>query len=231
MPGRKTSILVVDDDHGMRRLLRRSLELAGYDVVEAADGPTALDSARAKAPDLVLLDVMMPGMDGFEVCQQMRQNSSLPIVMVTARGQDMEKVTGLDLGADDYITKPFGIDELLARVKAVLRRSTLRDEMPQPPFEYDGLHLDFNQHQVIVEGKETNLTSTEYKLLVILVFGRGNVLTQDMLLSKVWGESYTVDAHVLHVNIARLRQKLGDDPANPRYILTKVGVGYCFKKP
>ena len=215
----------------MRRLLRRSLELAGYDIVEASDGHSALEAARVKTPDLVLLDVMMPGMDGYEVCHQLRQTSTMPVVMVTARGQDLEKVTGLDLGADDYITKPFGIDELLARVKAVLRRYTMREEMPQPPFECDNLRLDFNQHKVTVGGREVNLTSTEYKLLTVLVLNRGNVMTQDMLLSKVWGDAYSGDAHVLQVNIARLRQKLCDDPGNPRYILTKVGVGYCLKKP
>jgi DNA-binding response OmpR family regulator len=230
MPGKKPTILVADDDPQLLRLETRNLELEGYAVRSASDGEQALKQIEQQIPDLVLLDVMMPKLDGFTVCQRVREFSAVPIIMVTARGQDQEKVRGLDLGADDYLTKPFNIEELLARVRAVLRRAHLSVNGSatgmQARVSLGDLTIDYAQHLVTKAGEEVPLTPTEYRLLSYLAQNAGRIVTQDRLLEEVWGEEYVGESHMLQVNINRLRRKLEADPVHPRYIQTKVGVGY-----
>ena len=231
MPLKKITVLTADDDPHLLRLVMRNLELEGYEVLTASDGQQALEQIKAHAPDLVLLDVMMPRMDGFTVCQQVRTFSAVPIIMVTARGQEQDKVYGLNLGADDYLTKPFGVDELLARVRAVLRRAqfTASDQASAPPTSTIGeITIDYAQHLVTLAGQEVELTPTEYRILAYLAHNAGHVVTQDLLLEHVWGAEYMGESHILQVNVNRLRHKLEHDPAHPRYILTKVGIGYLI---
>ena len=232
MPAKKTTILAADDDPQLLRLMTRNLQLEGYDVLGASDGELALELIESNPPDLVLLDVMMPKMDGFTVCYRVREFSSVPIIIVTARGQDQDKVRGLDLGADDYLTKPFSVDELLARVRAVLRRSqfTARENAQglRASTATGDLTIDYSQHLVILAGREIALTPTEYRILAYLAQNVGRVVTQDLLLEHVWGSDYLGESHMLQVNINRLRRKLEVDPTQPRYILTKVGIGYSL---
>ncbi len=230
LPSRKALVLVVDDDVYMLRLMQRMLGLEGYRVLTASNGETALNVFDEETPDLLLLDIMMPGMDGHTVCRCIREFSQIPIIMVTARGNDEEKVEGLDAGADDYVTKPFSAKELVARVKAVLRRTTLWDERPEPAFHSNNLVIDFARHRVSLGNREVKLTATEYRLASYLVRNAGRVLTPDQILRKVWGEDYVGEHHLLRVNIARLRQKLEDDPEKPRFIITRTGIGYMFLK-
>lgn len=230
MSARKTTIFIADDDPQMLRLMARNLELEGYATQTATNGQDALTAMENAIPDAVLLDVMMPKMDGFAVCQRVRTFSNVPIIIVTARGQDQDKVRGLDLGADDYLTKPFSVDELLARVRAVLRRAGFRADVPALPstLTIGGLVIDFAQHLVTNEGTELTLTPTEYHLLAYLAQNAGRVLTQQMLLEHVWGSEYSSEHHMLQVNINRLRRKIEPDPAQPHYLLTKSGVGYLL---
>lgn len=231
MPTKKTTIVVADDDPQLLRLVTRNLQLEGYEVLAAADGQQALEQIEARAPDLALLDVMMPKLDGFSVCQRVREFSSLPIIIVTARGQDQDKVKGLDLGADDYLTKPFSVDELLARVRAVLRRSKLGAESAngmQAVTTIGELTVDYAQHRVHLGERELSLTPVEYRLLAYLARNAGRVLTQDLLLEHVWGPEYAGESHLLQVNINRLRRKIEPDASRPTYIQTKVGVGYML---
>lgn len=232
MPAKKTTILAADDDPQLLRLMTRNLQLEGYDVLGASDGQQALELIESNPPDLVLLDVMMPKMDGFTVCYRVREFSSVPIIIVTARGQDQDKVRGLDLGADDYLTKPFSVDELLARVRAVLRRSqfTAREHAQglRASTATGELTVDYSQHLVTLAGREISLTPTEYRILAYLAQNVGHVVTQDLLLDHVWGSEYLGESHMLQVNINRLRRKLEVDPTQPRYILTKVGIGYSL---
>jgi DNA-binding response OmpR family regulator len=233
MPAKKTTILAADDDPQLLRLMTRNLQLEGYEVRTASDGQQALEQIEANPPDLVLLDVMMPRLDGLAVLQRVRAFSAVPIVIVTARGQDQDKVRGLDLGADDYLTKPFNVEELLARVRAVLRRA----QYPVGAEAAAGLQatiglgevvVDLTQHLVRRAGQEVGLTPIEYRLVAYLAQNAGRVVTQDLLLEHVWGAEYLGESHMLQVNINRLRRKLEPDPAHPRYILTKVGVGYLM---
>ena len=232
MSAKKTTILAADDDPQLLRLMSRNLQLEGYEVLAASDGQQALEQIEQQSPDLVLLDVMMPRMDGFSVCYNVREFSTVPIIIVTARGQDQDKVRGLDLGADDYLIKPFSIDELLARVRAVLRRSqfSAKENAPgwQATMSTGELTIDFSQHLVRLSGKEIALTPTEYRLLAYLAQNVGRIVTQELLLEHVWGPEYLGEGHMLQVNINRLRRKLEDDPSHPRYLLTKVGVGYSL---
>jgi len=232
MPAKKTTILTADDDPQLLRLMTRNLQLEGYDVLGASDGQQALELIESNPPDLVLLDVMMPKMDGFTVCYRVREFSSVPIIIVTARGQDQDKVRGLDLGADDYLTKPFSVDELLARVRAVLRRSqfTARENAQglRASTATGDLTIDYSQHLVILAGREVPLTPNEYRILAYLAQNVGHVVTQDLLLEHVWGSEYLGESHMLQVNINRLRHKLEVDPTQPHYILTKVGIGYSL---
>jgi DNA-binding response OmpR family regulator len=231
MPLKKSMVLTADDDPHLLRLVMRNLEFEGYEVLTASDGKQALEQIEAREPDLVLLDVMMPKMDGFTVCQRVREFSSVPIIMVTARGQEQDRVRGLDLGADDYLTKPFGVDELLARVRAVLRRSrfTASDQaFASPTLTIGDITIDYAQHLVTMGGQEVELTPTEYRILAYLAQNAGRVVTQDLLLEHVWGAEYVGESHILQVNVNRLRHKLEPDPVHPRYILTKVGIGYLI---
>ncbi len=232
MPAKKTTILAADDDPQLLRLMTRNLQLEGYEVLGASDGQQALALIESSPPDLVLLDVMMPKLDGFTVCYRVREFSAVPIIIVTARGQDQDKVRGLDLGADDYLTKPFSVDELLARVRAVLRRSqfSAREQAQglRASTATGELSVDYAQHLVTLAGREIALTPTEYRILAYLAHNVGHVVTQDLLLEQVWGSEYLGESHMLQVNINRLRRKLEVDPTQPRYILTKVGIGYSL---
>lgn len=229
---KKTTILVADDDPQLLRLMARNLQMEGYEVLAVGDGQRALEEIERRPPDLVLLDVMMPKMNGFTVCHHVREFSSVPIIMVTARGQDQDKVRGLDLGADDYLTKPFNVEELLARVRTVLRRSELTADLPpqglQATMTTGSLTVDFSQHLGILAGRALALTPTEYRLLACLAQNAGRILTQDLLLEQVWGAEYLGESHLLQVNINRLRHKVEVDPTAPRYILTRAGVGYTL---
>jgi DNA-binding response OmpR family regulator len=236
MPAKRSTILIADDDPQLLRLIARNLEFEDYMVLTANDGQQALELIEANMPDVVLLDVMMPRMDGFTLCKQIREFSTVPIVIVTARGQDQDKIRGLDLGADDYLTKPFSVDELLARVRAVLRRSQLasRDNGThsiQTMTIVGELKIDYIQHLVTMASREVILTPIEYRLLSYLAQNAGCVITQDLLLEHIWGIDYSGENHMLQVNINRLRRKLEPDPAHPSYILTKVGIGYLLAAP
>ena len=232
MTARKPLILTADDDPQLLRLVSRSLQLEDFHVLTAADGEEALAIIEAQTLDLVLLDVMMPKMDGFTVCQRVREFSSVPIIIITARGQDNDKVRGLNLGADDYLTKPFNIDELVARVRAVLRRTQFapheQNHTVRTITTIDAITIDYVQRLVTVDDKEVVLTPTEYRVLAYLMQNAGRVLTQDLLLEHVWGPEYVGESHMLQVNVNRLRRKIEPDPTHPRYILTKVGIGYQF---
>ena len=228
MASRKASVLVVDDDVRMLRMMQRILELEGYTVLRADSSETAFDILDEKTPDLVLLDIMMPVMDGYAVCKRIREFSQVPIIMVTARSSDEEKVEGLDAGADDYVSKPFSSSELAARVRAVLRRATLQQESSESDFYSQDLTIEFARHRVSLNGQELNLTAIEYRLLAYLAQNSGRVLTPEQVLGKVWGEEYLADSHLLQVNMARLRKKLADDARSPRYILTRPGIGYMM---
>ena len=235
MPAKKTTILTADDDPQLLRLISRNLQFEGYDVIAVSDGQQALEQIEHHVPDVVLLDVMMPKMDGFTVCQRVREFSTVPIIIVTARGQDQDKIRGLDLGADDYLTKPFSVDELLARVRAVFRRSQfIANEQAQhlrKPVTIGELTIDYTQHLVTMAGKEVPLTPIEYRILAYLAQNAGRVVTQDLLLEHVWGSEYLGESHMLQVNVNRLRHKLEPEPNSPRYLLTKVGVGYLLATP
>jgi DNA-binding response OmpR family regulator len=231
MPKKKALILVVDDDIRMLRMMKRMLELEDFDVLTANCGEAALKTFDKETPALVLLDIMMPDMDGYTVCRRIREFSQVPIIMVTARGDDKEKVEGLNVGADDYVTKPFSASELAARVRAVLRRVGNQETAQQAVFRYKDMVIDFTSRRVSMNDQELKLTSTEYKMLSYISLNAGRVVTPDQLLNKVWGEEYVGAAHLLQVNIARLRKKLGDDAKQPVYIQTRPGIGYIMSKP
>jgi DNA-binding response OmpR family regulator len=233
MAAKKTTTLVADDDPQLLRLVSRNLQLEGYAVLAVSDGQAALEQIEAHAPDLALLDVMMPRLDGFALTQRVREYSALPILLLTARGEDADKIRGLDLGADDYLTKPFSVEELLARVRAVLRRSQLGADAHAlaATTTVGELSVDYAQHRVSKQGREVLLTPTEYRILAYLAQNAGRVVTQELLLEQVWGVEYAGESHMLQVNINRLRRKLEDDHTQPRYLLTKVGVGYLLATP
>lgn len=219
-------VLVVDDEPQTVKYVAANLRARGYEVVTAQDGREALKVFRETPVDLVILDIMMPGPDGFEVCQVIRRESDVPIIMLSARGQEKDIVRALNLGADDYLTKPFGVEEMLARIQAVLRRATRVSHTPRPPVRIGALEIDFGGRRVTMAGKSVHLTPTEYDLLVTLALNAGRVLTHRMLLQTVWGPEYGSETEYLWAYIRRLRQKIEPDPQNPRYILTQPGVGY-----
>ncbi len=222
-------ILVVDDEERMARFIRLNLEHDGFQVIEAYRGHEAMEKLRTGLPDLVLLDIMMPDLDGFEVLKMIREVSKIPVIMLTAKGEEDDKVKGLELGADDYITKPFSPRELVSRVKAVLRRFEGPSEGSDDVIQVDErLKIDFGKREIWVEGKLINLRPTEYRLLYHLVQNAGWVLTYDQILSRVWGYEYREESHYVRLYINYLREKLEKDPANPKYILTERGVGYRF---
>jgi two-component system alkaline phosphatase synthesis response regulator PhoP len=229
---RKTHILVVDDDPRLLRLVRVNLERAGFTVSTASSGNAALDELAAQPPDAMVLDITMPGIDGFSLTQQVRDISNVPIIMLTAMSEQSQKVKGLEIGADDYMTKPFDPDELVARLRALLRRaqSATPDE-EQHLIEAGGLKIDFLRRKVERDGEQIKLTPTEYKLLQALAQQAGKVIPHTDLLSKVWGPEYRDDTDYLWVYIRYLRQKLEKDPSNPQYIVSVPGFGYRFEMP
>lgn len=228
---RRIRVLVVDDEPQTVKYVSANLKARGYEVLTAHDGREALKVFRENPVDLVILDIMMPGPDGFEVCEAIRRESDVPIIMLSARGQEKDIVRALNLGADDYLTKPFGVEEMLARVQAVLRRASRSTVGPRPPIRIGDLEIDFTQRRVTVQGREVHLTPTEYELLATLALNAGRVLTHRMLLQTVWGPEYGSETEYLWAYIRRLRQKIEPDPQNPRYILTEPGVGYWMAPP
>jgi two-component system KDP operon response regulator KdpE len=226
---RNKLILVVDDEERMSRFIRLNLEHDGFQVLEANRGMQAINLIRERMPDLVLLDVMMPDLDGFEVLQLIRESYQLPVIMLTAKGEEDDKVRGLELGADDYVTKPFSPRELVSRVRAVLRRNDQGATSEDGVIDVDPhLKIDFGRREVWLDGNLVKLRPTEYRLLYHLVQNAGWVLTYDQILSKVWGYEYRDETHYVRLYVNYLRQKLEQDPANPQYILTERGVGYRF---
>jgi len=224
-----TKILVVDDEPRYLRLLEANLRTEGYEVFSANDGLQAVEQFSATPTDLILLDVMMPKLDGFAVCQRIRQFSNVPIIMLTAKGEEQDRVRGLDMGADDYLTKPFSATELLARVRAVLRRSqTSKDVSQNRVFEHENLRIDFARAEVWRGSQPVFLSATEYRLLLQFAHNVGTVLSAEDLLTSVWGPEYRQDKEILWVSIARLRQKLEEDAHSPRHIVTRSGLGYLM---
>ena len=227
-------ILIVDDDHDLLEALGLGLQLQwqGVDVLTATDGDAALTRFFDDAPDVVLLDVGLPHLDGFEVLRKIRQVSDTPVLMLTARGEELDKVRGLEIGADDYVTKPFSPLELLARIKAVLRRSDLPPPVRSAPsFVADDLSVNFDSQEVRRRGQPVQLSATEYRLLYQLVRNAGHIVPRETLLARVWGDDYRDQTDYLKVYVSRLRAKLEDDPEHPRFILTERGLGYRFARP
>ncbi|MBE3560331.1 MAG: response regulator transcription factor [Ktedonobacteraceae bacterium] len=221
-------ILAVDDEIEILRALQRSLTAHGYEVFTASSGEEALEEIAQHRPDLILLDLALPGISGLEVCKRVRAHSNLPIIVLSVKDTERDKVLALDLGADDYVSKPFGMNEVLARVRVALRHSAQVQAGTEPVFSAGPLRVDFAQRQVTVDGKEVKLTPTEYDLLKALIKNNGKIMTRQMLLSQVWGTGYGTEAHYLHVYIGQLRRKIEPDPAHPRFINTISSVGYRF---
>jgi len=222
-------VLVVDDEPRFVKLVEANLLTEGFEVIKGSNGREAVQSAAADKPNLVLLDVMMPEVDGFQACERIRGFSNVPIIMLTAKGQEEHRVKGLNLGADDYIVKPFSADELLARVKAVLRRSKLgADASEESVFRYGDLEIDLARAEVQINGEPVSLSSTEYRLLLQFANHVGSTISAKALLSNVWGEEYGEDKEILWVSISRLRQKLEENPKRPKLIVTRSGAGYMM---
>jgi two-component system, OmpR family, KDP operon response regulator KdpE len=221
-------ILVVDDEIEILRALQRNLTAHGYEIFTANSGEQALNEIAMHRPDLMLLDLGLPGMSGLDVCKTVRAESNLPIIVLSVKDTERDKVLALDLGADDYVSKPFGMNEILARIRVALRHSAQIQVGTEPTFVAGPLKVDFAQRMVTVDGSEVKLTPTEYDLLKALIKNSGKIMTRQMLLSQVWGTGYGADAHYLHVYIGQLRRKIEPDPAHPRFILTIAGVGYRF---
>ncbi|MCC6167623.1 MAG: response regulator [Caldilineaceae bacterium] len=220
-------ILVIEDEPQIHRFLRATLPSHGYRVIEAMTGEAGLLTAGEKQPDLIILDLGLPDMDGLEVTRRLRQWTATPILVLSARGQEQDKVAALDLGADDYLTKPFGVAELLARIRVALRHAVRADGSQGPPVFTSGhLRVDLVRQQVFIDGEEVHLTATEYKLLALLVRHAGKVLTHQQLLREVWGPQYSVESHYLRIYMGQLRHKLEKDPTRPRLLRTETGVGY-----
>ncbi len=226
------TVLVVDDQPGLVRLVRDNLETLQFKVISAAEGTRALDIVENEKPDLVILDIMLPGQDGYQICRRIREFSTVPIIMLTARNERADLVTGFEAGADDYVTKPFSADELLARVKAVLRRSEYQElNKYSPTFACGDISIDFVRHEVTASGKTIPLTPTEYRLLYYLATNAGRVMMHSDLLTKVWGPEYAGATDYLRVYIRHLRTRLEPKDSEPTYILTVPGVGYVLKCP
>ncbi|HLE73187.1 MAG TPA: response regulator transcription factor [Anaerolineales bacterium] len=224
-----TRILVVDDEPRFVRLVEANLQTEGFEVIKAASGQEALDLTVAKKPDLILLDVMMPEMDGFQALERIREFSTAPIIMLTAKGDEEHKVRGLNLGADDYVVKPFSANELIARVQAVLRRAQRKvSDFPEPTFTRGDLSINFARAEVIVNSQAVALSATEYRLLLQFARRAGKTLTAEKLLRSVWGPEYSEEKEILWVTISRLRQKLEKDPKKPMLIVTLSGEGYMM---
>jgi len=224
----KVRILLVDDEPDLRHMVRQYLEADGFSVAEADNGTAALDFLRTASPDMVLLDVSMPTPDGFEVLQAMRRTTDIPVIMLTARSEEIDRVLGLTIGADDYVTKPFSPRELVARIRAVLRRRLPTTERSPDSLRFNGLEIDSTSRETTVDGSPINLSALEFDLLAGLAAAPGRVLTRGQLLEKVWGWDYFGADRVVDVHIANLRKRLGDEASNPRFIATVRGVGYKF---
>lgn len=225
-------VLVVDDERLIVKGIRFSLEQDGMEVICAYDGEEALELAKAEKFDVILLDVMLPGLTGFEVCQQIRDFSDVPIIMLTAKGDDMDKILGLEYGADDYITKPFNILEVKARIKAIMRRAdsgSAKQKAEAAVIVIGDVKLDRESRRVYIEGKEINLTAKEFDVLELLMLNPNKVYSREKLLTLVWGEDYPGDVRTVDVHIRRLREKTEKNPSEPKYVHTKWGVGYYFK--
>lgn len=230
MTGHEATVLLIEDEPEIRRFLRTSLPAHGYRLYEAATGKDGLTEAKARNPDLILLDLGLPDLEGIEVIRQVREWTQTPILVLSARDQEQAKVSALDQGADDYVTKPFGVNELLARMRAALRHAAkLADESAESVFAAGDLRVDLVRRQVYVAGKEVHLTPIEYKLLTTLVRHAGKVLTHRQLLKEVWGPLHVEESHYLRVYMRQLRNKLEDNPAHPRYLVTELGVGYRLR--
>jgi two-component system KDP operon response regulator KdpE len=227
MTDRGPRVLVVDDERAIRHFLRASLAAHGYLVYEAGNGQGALREVAGVRPDAVILDLGLPDMEGLEVIRQVRAWSEVPIIVLSVREKEADKIEALETGADDYLTKPFSVGELVARLRAALRRATRTG--PEMLFEVDDLKVDIGRRQVLVGGAEVSLTPTEYDLLRVLVQHAGKVLTHRHLLRQVWGASYEPETHLLRVNVSNLRRKIEPDPTRPHYILTEPGVGYRLR--
>ena len=223
------TILVVDDEPQIRRVLRSTLTSQGYVIIDAKTGEEGVESARKNKPDLVLLDVNMPGMGGIEACREIRRSSDAPIIMLTVRNAERDKVLALDAGADDYVVKPFGIEELLARIRAALRRYAPGDALP--PFVSKELTMDFERRQLTVRGEEVHLTPKEFDVLKHLIANQGKPLSHRRILQSVWGPDYGEETENLRVVINQLRKKIESDPAHPKFIRTEPWVGYRFQPP
>ena len=221
-----TRVLIVDDEQSIRTFLKVTLTSQGYETIEAVSGNDALTKAAAVKPDIIILDIGLPDIDGIEVTRSLREWTQIPIIILSVRGSEKDKIAALDLGADDYLTKPFAVGELLARVRAALRRSLKKDEKT---FNFSNLEVDLVRRLVKVNEREVQLTPTEYELLKVLVVHAGKVLTHKHLLIEVWGQQYADEFHMLRVNISNLRQKIELDPARPQIIITESGVGYRLK--
>ena len=220
-------VLIVDDEKAIQRFLRNALSGGEFSLFEAETGQEALAATVAIRPDLIILDLGLPDMDGIEVLRRLREWSQTPVIILSVREREGDKIAALDAGADDYVTKPFGIGELLARMRAALRRST--QETPEPVYKIEELEVDLHRRRVIVEGMEIQLTPTEYDVLKLLVTHAGKVLTHRHILNQIWGPTYLEQPHILRVTVSNLRHKLEPEPDRPRYILTEPGVGYRMK--
>ena len=223
-------VLVVDDEKLIVKGIKFSLEQEGWEVDGAYDGEEALRFAGAKKYDLIILDVMLPKFNGLQVCRQIRESSNVPIIMLTAKGEDMDKIMGLEYGADDYVTKPFNILELKARMKAILRRANQNEKKQNKKMiEIDDLRLEINSRRVFIKNNEINLTAKEFDMLALLINSPGKVYSRDQLLDTIWGYEYPGDVRTVDVHVRRLREKIEPNPGQPEYIHTKWGVGYYFK--
>ncbi len=229
MSAKRLTVLVAEDERPLRDFVRRNLEVRGYHVLAAGNGLEAMALFNSETVDLVVVDLMMPHMDGLEVIRRIRQVSQVPVVVLSAMDEEADKVRALNMGADDYLTKPFGVDELLARIQAVIRRSRWSAQPAgSGQLAYGDLVVDLERHKAIFRGQALDLTPTEYELLTYLMANAGKVLSHKAILRQVWGPEYGQEAEYLRVYIGRLRSKIEDDPASPRYIVTERGVGYCF---
>ena len=224
-------ILIVDDEEHIVELIKFNLEANGYKTITASNGLEALELAKNEKPDLVLLDIMLPGLNGNDVCKEIRKDteiSTMPIIMITAKGEELDRILGLELGADDYVTKPFSVRELMARIKAVLRRTKV--EAVNDTYSFGNVSIDFNKHEVMKNGEKVELTLKEFELLQILIKNKGRVLTRDLLLDKIWGYEFIGETRTIDVHIRYLRKKIEDDDKNPKFIETIRGIGYRFNR-
>ncbi|MGY0372151.1 response regulator transcription factor [Clostridium sp. JNZ J1-5] len=222
-------ILIVDDEDHIRELIKFNLEKNGYRAICAEDGVEALKLAKKELPQLILLDVMLPGMDGYDVCKEIRKDNNIsntPIIMITAKSEELDKILGLELGADDYMTKPFSVRELIARTKAVLRRT--KPQSIEKVYKFGNIAIDFEKHEILKNDEKIDLTLKEFELVEVLIKNKGRVMTRDFLLDKVWGYEYIGETRTVDVHIRHLRKKIEDDDKNPKFIETIRGIGYRF---